>query len=296
MNPAPLPPRPPDAHKGVFGMVCVVGGQCDDDAIMIGAPALAARAALRSGCGRVVIAADGAVAENCLQLCPSATGHPLALDSDGGVHEQQAIESVRRLDTQVQSLLIGPGLGTKPWVAGLVNTVLDTPGPPLVIDADALTVLACGEAPSLDATRRSVVLTPHPGEFDSLAQAWSLPLAGETSETRTAAAVAMAQRCGCVVVLKGHGTVVADSSGDHWCCAQGGPELATAGTGDVLAGLIAGLAAQQPDADTASLTCLAVECHAAAGAHWRTQHGDRGMLAQELADAIPEVIRLRGTV
>ena len=64
MNPALLPPRPLDAHKGVFGMVCVVGGQCDDDAIMIGAPALAAQAALRSGCGRVVIAADGAVVEN----------------------------------------------------------------------------------------------------------------------------------------------------------------------------------------------------------------------------------------
>ncbi len=293
MQPATLPWRPDDAHKGVFGTVGILGGQWTDTDIMIGAPSLAARAAFRSGCGRVVVVGPSKVVGPCVQMCSSATGCVLPLDQAHEVDPIGAADRVRMLDASLQAWVIGPGVGTPPWLDGMINALITGSGPPLVLDADALRCLARLEPSALLACQRALVLTPHPGEFDRLAEAWSLPISGGDQVYRVGAASAMAAACGAVVVLKGHQTVVADGEGHTWICDAGGPELATAGTGDFLAGLVAGLIAQRQDQDVASIVCLGVALHAEAGGWWRSQYGDRGMLAEELADAVPEVLKRR---
>ncbi|MDP7070277.1 MAG: NAD(P)H-hydrate dehydratase [Phycisphaerales bacterium] len=296
-----LPPRPADGHKGTFGTVGIVGGcnergpsVCDppgsSGTMMIGAPALAARAALRCGCGRVIIGAARSILAPILTCCHSATGWPLTMDeeplSDGSV-----VPRVLELDRQVQTLAVGPGFGIKRTVSGgIVRELLSRPGAPLVLDADALHGMAQAQ-PS--GRLRDVVLTPHPGEFRVLAEAYSTGDAGVDDESRRAAAIELAAATEAVVVLKGHGTVVATRDG-AWTCPTGGVELAVPGSGDVLTGVLASVLAQQVargDLDVVGAARLAVTLHANAGAVWREAHGDRGMLAEELADALPAASR-----
>ena len=293
MQPAPLPSRPHDAHKGVFGTVGIIGGRWTETEIMLGAPALAARAAFRSGCGRVVVVGPAAVVSPCLQMCSSATGVVLPLNDEAEIEADRALGQIRQWDTSVHAWAIGPGLGAPSWACAIVRDLFMQSGPPLVLDADGLGFLTTMDPQMVGESCRSCILTPHPGEFDRLAQAWSLPVCGTNPGSRIEAATALAVACGSVVVLKGHRTVVADGHGDHWVCDAGGPELASGGTGDVLAGVIASLIAQGVPAELADTVCLGVDLHAAAGAFWRSQHGDRGILAMELADVMPEVIQQR---
>lgn len=279
-----VPERPAAGHKGMFGMVAVVGGQDGVEDVMIGAPALAAEAALRSGCGRVLVVSPRSVLSHVLACCPSATGRPLPGDAAGAVATVQAVQA------SVQSVAAGPGLGRGEAARALVATLLERPGPPLVLDADALHVFADRCMP---AAREGVVLTPHPGEFAALATAFGVPAAGDDREARESAAGALAAATRCIVVLKGHGTVVAGPGGRVWVCPLGGVELAVPGSGDVLTGVTAGVLAQQVAAgclDAFAAACAAVTAHARAGASWRREHGDRGMLARELADRIPQAV------
>ncbi len=265
-------------------MVAVVGGQDEADAVMIGAPALAAEAALRSGCGRVVIVSPRSILAQVLACCPSATGRPLP------AAPARAVDGV--LDTQkaAQSVAVGPGLGQGEVARAVVMAVFGRAGPPLVLDADALHIVAdLGQR----ANRSGVVLTPHPGEFAVLASAYGITPPGEDRLSRETAATALAGAVQSVIVLKGHGTVVAAPDGRTWACESGGVELAVPGSGDVLTGVLAGLLAQQQAAgcvDPFVAARLAVSAHAAAGAAWRAEHGDRGMLARELAARIPQAV------
>jgi len=265
-------------------MVAVVGGQDGADAVMVGAPALAAEAALRSGCGRVVIVSPHSILPQVLECCESATGCPLPGDPAA------AVAAVREVQRPAQSIAVGPGLGRSEASRAVVASVLGSDGPPLVLDADALHLAAeLGEP----ATRSGVVVTPHPGEFAVLAAAFGIARPGEDRASREVAAAALAGVMQCVVVLKGHGTVVADPDRGIWVCEQGGVELAVPGSGDVLTGVLAGVLAQQAaagDVDVFWASRLAVAAHAAAGASWRREHGERGMLARELADRIPQAV------
>jgi NAD(P)H-hydrate epimerase len=165
---------------------------------------------------------------------------------------------------------------------------------PLVIDADALNALA--ETPDFASDFRApIVITPHPGEFDRLARALSLELDPVDPARREQAAGTMAARLGCVVVLKGSRTVVSDGV-RAWICEAIEPALATGGSGDALSGLIGGLAAQFVRRDARhpmallETACLAVQLHADSAARWARAHGHAGMLAQEIADGIPDAM------
>jgi NAD(P)H-hydrate epimerase len=295
--------RDASGHKGTFGTVLVVGGHASGAGMMLGAPALAARAALRAGCGRCIIAAPSGILASVLSLCPSATGYPLAWsDADGaggGLVDgfvQQAATELGQTTTKIHAAVIGPGLGPiGGGIAGgrpereLVEAFLQHLTCPVVLDADGLTAVASGRGGGLALVRRHgrVVLTPHPGEMHRL-----LMSAGLSPDLRGRdAAVALAASMQAVVVAKGDRTFVATPSGGVQD--GGGPDsaLAVGGSGDVLAGLIGGLIAQEAEADTARLAMIALVAvnahHAAAGA-WRQRSGaSAGMLASDLADELP---------
>lgn len=278
-----LPRRPDDGHKGTFGTVLVVGG-CDDvDSMMLGGPAFSALGALRSGSGRCVLATPKQVLAEALGAAPSATGLPLAED-------ESAIDRIRVAAREVQAEVVGPGFGRSGWAVAIVRDRLASTGPPLVLDADGLNALA--RCPEMVPGERALVLTPHPGEYQRMAMAFELSpsVAGKTDDERTTAASTLAGHTGGTVVLKGDRTVVSDGL-RSWVCEVGSVSLATAGTGDVLSGVLGGLLAQPSENDVFENAVLGVWLHAMAGDLWSSRHGDRGLLAADLAAAIPDVLQ-----
>ena len=250
-----LPPRSRQANKGDYGHLLVIGGGKG----MAGAVHLAGEAALRAGAGLVSVAtgADHVSALNAAR--PELMAH--------GVDGPQTLQPLlERADT----LALGPGLGQSAWAHALWLTALDS-GKPLVLDADGLNLLA-REPRRFDAP---TVLTPHPGE--------AARLLGSTVEAveqdRFASARELASRFAAVVVLKGAGSLVADSHGRLDVCPWGNPGMASGGMGDLLTGVIAALLAQGCSAREAA--CVGVGLHARAG-DLAAQGGERGLLASDL--------------
>ncbi|MCB9659153.1 MAG: NAD(P)H-hydrate dehydratase [Sandaracinaceae bacterium] len=266
-----VPPRARDAHKGTAGHVLLLGG----DEGKTGALYLAGLGAQRAGAGLVTLGAppqsravlEHKVVEIMTTELPGSAAALAALASGKG------------------ALVVGPGLGLGTTAKALVRSWAAELAQPVVLDADALTILA-NAAGGLEVLREAHgprVLTPHPGEAARLLGLTS----AEVQADRHVAAEALARRCGHVVALKGAGTIVASPDGGAWVCPYGTSAMGTGGTGDVLAGVIgallgAGLGAVQ--AATAG-----VLWHALAGE--RAACGDRGLLASELAHALPGVLR-----
>ncbi|MFO0875004.1 MAG: NAD(P)H-hydrate dehydratase [Phycisphaerales bacterium] len=305
----PFPARPLDGHKGTFGTVVVLGGQAAPPRVMVGGPALAALAALRSGAGLAMLAVPAPFAAAALTIAPSATALALPVDAAGRLLPSACAEVLDAHVPKSSCLALGPGLGDEPAQRQVVIRVVASDGVPLVVDADALNCLA--STPDFQADfRAAAIVTPHPGEFARLAHALrldapALDARGGGAEARIAAAGALARRLGCICVLKGHGTVVSDGL-RHWVCEAGNPALATAGTGDVLTGVTAALVAQfAPRSGAAAgsaalglFDCarLAVQAHAHAADAWARRHGPSGMLASDLVAELPDTIAaMRGT-
>ena len=253
-----LPRRPRDAHKGRFGHVLVIGG----DSGMGGAARLAAEAALRVGAGLVSVATrpehvSAVIAARPELMCRGVAG-PDALDD---------------LLARATVIAAGPGLGRSPWGRGLLDAALES-GLPCVLDADALNQLS--EAP-----RRSDrwVLTPHPGEAGRLLGSDAAAVEAD----RPAAARALRARYGGIAVLKGAGTLVCGAGDALWLCDRGNPGMASGGMGDVLTGIIAGLAAQLGDLERAA--CAGVLVHGLA-ADDAAARGERGLVAGDLLEAL----------
>lgn len=271
-----LPTRPDHAHKGTFGTVIVIAG-CDT---MIGAPALAARAALRSGVGLVKVACPPSVLPHVLTIEPSATGIALP-------HEpSEAIAQLNQADPQNKAVLaVGPGLRLSPVRGELIEALLDGRRP-VVLDADGLNLLAKNERTMQAAKQHAapLILTPHPGEYQRLAQALDIEADPIAADERPRAAALLAQQLNATVVLKGQHTIISDAS-QYAINPTGNPALATAGSGDVLTGLIASLLAQgMPPFEAAQ---LGASLHGLAADQWANQHGNRGLRAIELADQLP---------
>lgn len=271
------PPRPDDAHKGTFGTVIVVGG-CDT---MIGAPAICARAALRSGVGLVKIACPPSVLPFVLTIEPSATG--IAIGDEPG----DALAQIERADPDAKAVLaVGPGLGMDPRRSDLLMALLGW-ARPIVLDADGLNLFAKRMKQTRDSMPRTapLILTPHPGEYRRLAEALGIDAdpAGDEAERGRAASL-LAQQLDAVVVLKGKHSVITD--GERYAInPTGNPALATAGSGDVLTGIIASLLAQGMDAFEAAQ--LGAHVHGLAADQWASNQGRRGLRAMELADGLP---------
>lgn len=283
-----LPARAKAGHKGTFGTVAIVGGSVGHGRVMVGAPALVALGALRSGAGLAKILASRQALAQSLAMCPSATGVSIEADQAGGLDMAHAISVLDSQVTGADALVIGPGMGVGEVERAMSLRAVQQDSVPVVVDADAITNLA--DIPELWRDfRAAAILTPHPGEFARIAKVLRISHSAVEKDQRPQAASALAQRLGCVVVLKGAGTVVSDGL-RTWVCARGHACLATAGTGDVLSGVIAGLLAQHTRAgmtlfDTAR---FAVEAHARAGEAWAQAAGAQaGLLAPELSTHLP---------
>ncbi len=285
-----LPHRPADGHKGTFGTVCVVGGRADPPRVMLGGPAFAALGALRSGAGLAVLAVPAPLLAGALAVAPQATGLSLPVDDQGRLLPSDAAEVIDAHLADYAALAVGPGLGQGEAQRSIVARLVTKREPPRVLDADAINVLASVRQLQRD-FHAIAVLTPHPGEFRRLAAA--LGVAGDAADAgaRPGAAAQLAQRLGCVVVLKGAGTIVSDGL-STWTNASGNVALATAGTGDVLTGIIAGFIAQFAGGGLSLYDCarLGVHVHGLAADRWRNRHGDAGLLATDLLAELPDAI------
>jgi hydroxyethylthiazole kinase-like uncharacterized protein yjeF len=298
-TPAIWPPRPSDAHKGTFGTVLVVGGS-PSPRTMLGGPAFAALGALRSGCGLCELAMPSPLLVAGLSLVPSATGVPLPLNATGSIDAMAAIETLQPALDRATVLAIGPGLGRGTEVARFVAVVLGYAANrclPVVLDADGLNAYA--EVGGGEAFVSPTILTPHPGEFRRLASACGLAEIDPVDPAlRPEAARRLSKTLQAVVVLKGHGTCVAmhERVEIERC---GTPALATGGSGDVLTGAVAGLWAQWIAASIGGAPLdaafesarSAVRMHGVAAELWAREHGDAGMLAGDLAAALPQARR-----
>ncbi|MCC7193466.1 MAG: NAD(P)H-hydrate dehydratase [Phycisphaeraceae bacterium] len=270
------PDRPPDSHKGTFGMVIVVGGSTT----MIGAPALCARAAFRGGAGLVKIATIAEILPYALTIEPSATG--IALPPDSG----EAMRLIDEADPQMRAVIaLGPGLGQSKLSRVLVDEILRGKRT-VVLDADGLNLLAMTGKPRIE-TGSAVVMTPHPGEFIRLAQPLGISERPTDPCTRSVAASKLADAHHAVIVLKGKGTIVCSPQPRKgYLNTTGNAALATAGSGDILTGLIAALLAQNMAPFEAAV--LAVYLHGLAADLWLQEYGAAGMRAMDLADLLPK--------
>ncbi len=269
-----LPPRPKGGNKGTFGRVLVVAGSRN----YVGAARLAAAACYRAGAGLVTIACPPDVQAMIASALAEATYLPLGQEPVPAI-----ADGLRAYDV----LLIGPGLTQSPGARRLVTDVLAAVPDNVrgcVIDADALNALAQTTGWH-DPLHAPAVLTPHPGEMARLRGA----TVAQVQEDRLHAALAAAAEWRHVVVLKGAHTVVAAPDGRAAISPHANPLLATAGTGDVLAGVVAGLIAQ--GADPFDAAGCGVYLHGLAAEEIGEELGDRGMLAGDLLGALPRVIR-----
>ncbi len=259
-----LPPRDRAAHKGHHGHVLVIGGEHG----MGGAALLTAEAALRAGAGWVTLATRANHVAAALARRPEimvrTCAHP---------------DSLRPLLERATIVVVGPGLGSEDWGRMLLDAALAS-GKPLVLDADALNMIAGSGAP----IPANSICTPHPGEAARLLAC----TVAEVERDRFAALRALLRRGGGAAVLKGAGTLVGSASDQIDVCAYGNPGMASAGMGDVLSGIIAALYAQGLSAFDAARA--GVYLHARAGDLAANQMGERGLLASDLIACLPQVI------
>lgn len=259
-----LPPRPVDAHKRDCGHLVVIGG----DYGYGGAPLMAAEMALRSGAGMVSIATHGEHIGAILARRPELMATAVA-----------SAEKLSPLLQRSDALVIGPGIGRSTWSKNLLRRAIDDAGLPMVLDADALNLLASGEL-SLNTSHPRWVLTPHPGEAARLLATSS----DKVQADRVQAARDIQARYGGVIVLKGPGTLILDLNGDVGICDHGNAGMATAGMGDILAGLVGSLIAQGLDLNDSAR--LGVCLHAAAADDLMQSEGRRGLLATDIINAV----------
>ncbi len=285
-----IPARARRAHKGHFGRLCVVAGSSR----YRGAALLAADGALRCGTGVVQLASTEAVCAAAAVRLPCCTLLPLA--ENAGIIANNAADAIDY--SWPTALLAGCGLGNGAAQAPLIMAIAARAGGPLVLDADALNLLAGHFAEGFDADAHArgraavqaakgpVVLTPHVGEAARLARI----SASEVQADPVACARALAAQWRAVVVLKDYRTVVAAPSGD-FCRLKGpgNPGLAKGGSGDVLAGVVAGLCAQGIAAYRAA--AAGVWLHHAAAAKAAEQHGEAGLSPAGLPEAIALALR-----
>lgn len=273
---AMLPTRSVEAHKRSTGSVLVLAGSDG----MSGAALLTSRGAARMGAGYVTLVSTSYVDHAKKSLIPEAVSRIVADHSELGPEVlAEFADDFERADV----VALGPGLGTGPRQRALVEAALEVIDVPLVLDADGLNALAEDTAPLRKRTSPTVI-TPHPGEMATL-----FDLSGAAVQAdRVGVARRAASDLGCVVVLKGAGTIVAPPEGPAILNPTGGPELATAGTGDVLTGVISALLSE--GLDPASAAVAGVFVHGLAGTVAGSFAGGRGTVAWDVAEALPAAV------
>ena len=283
----PLPMPAPDADKEERGHVLVLGGSRE----MPGAVILAGTAALRAGAGKLTIVTGASVAQLVALAIPEARVIGLRENGQGGF-AREGVAELNPLADKVSAVLIGPGMQDEVATAVLVRALLprlDGSDTSVVLDACAMGVIlhpGGGAAPQAPFQfEQPVIVTPHAGEMAHLT--------GIAKDDILAApeihAARAAQRWNAVVVLKGARTVISSPEGERWQHEGGNVGLGTSGSGDALAGIIAGLAAR--GAGLAQAACWGVALHALAGEKLAGRFGVLGYLAREIADEVPALMQ-----
>ena len=277
-----LPHRQPDTHKGSYGrLLCLAGSRA-----YRGAAALAAEGALRAGAGLVQLASVEPVLSGVWPRLPECTLLPCPEDGEGHI-SPSAEGPLREALAQATCFLAGPGLGKSQGLAELLVCLIRAARCPVVLDADALNLLAGSDLPH-PAQGQPLILTPHPGEMGRLCGL----TAAQVNADREGIALDFARRQGCVVVLKGHRTLIAGPEGSLWQNTTGNPGLSRGGSGDVLAGMTGALAAQGLPALSAALA--AVWLHGAAADRCAARRSQLAMLPQDIFEDLGALLAEQG--
>lgn len=271
-----LPERPADGHKGTFGHALIIGGSRG----FTGAPCLAAEGALRSGVGLVTTAVPRPLADIAAATIAEMMTFPLPATETEAIAVsalEPALEAARSRD----AVALGPGMGRHGETQQFVLAFLERCQAPVLVDADGLNNLAS----NLDALRKAPgprIVTPHPGEMSRLTGTAVDAIQADRENT----ALSFAKESGCVAVLKGAGTIIAEPGGRSYRNTTGNPGLATGGSGDVLSGIIAGLLAQGMAPLDAAL--LGVYVHGLAGDLAAEALTQRALIAGDIFAYLPD--------
>lgn len=268
-----LPDRNPWGHKGNFGKLLLLCGSRG----YTGAAFFAAMGALRAGAGLVFLG----VPESIYGIEAVKLNEPVIfpLPDAGGRLGADAVPEILTRLPQMDAVLVGPGLGQSEGTLAVVRAVLEKAECPVVVDADGINVLSA-HRDLLRGRKSPTILTPHDGEFARLG--------GVIGEDRMAAAAALAEELGCVVLLKGHETCITDGT-DGYINPTGNPGMAVGGSGDVLAGVITALlGAGLPPLEAAACGAW---LHGAAGDRCAAELGQYGMLPTDMLSALPRLVK-----
>lgn len=268
-----LPDRNPWGHKGNFGKLLLLCGSRG----YTGAAFFAAMGALRSGAGLVFLG----VPESIYGIEAVKLNEPVIfpLPDAGGRLSADAVPEILTRLPLMDAVLVGPGLGQSEGTLAVVRAVLEKAECPVVVDADGINVLSA-HRDLLRGRKSPTILTPHDGEFARLG--------GVIGEDRMAAAAALAEELGCVVLLKGHETCITDGT-DGYLNPTGNPGMAVGGSGDVLAGVITALlGAGLPPLEAAACGAW---LHGAAGDRCAAELGQYGMLPTDMLSALPRLMK-----
>jgi NAD(P)H-hydrate epimerase len=274
--------RHPGSHKGTFGHLLAVAGSRGKS----GAAVLLARGALRAGVGLVTVATQASNQERVAVQQAEVMSEPLPETPSGGLSRRAATRALALLETR-DVLALGPGLGTETETRAAVISLLSRRTCAAVLDADGLNAFALGgkrTMTKLKAGKHPLIITPHPGEASRLL-GWST---AKIQGDRLAAAKTLARQTGATVVLKGHRSLIATADGHVAVNASGNPGMATAGTGDVLTGMIGAFLARGMTAWDAAR--LAVYAHGDAGDRAARRRGQDSLIAGDLIEELPQTL------
>jgi len=277
---ASLPSRVPSSHKGTYGHAGIIAGSVGKT----GAAAMAAKAALRVGAGLVTVATPSSVNDILEGKLLEAMTVPMP-DTKARTLSRTAFDRLTAFMSARTAVAVGPGLSTHPETVELVQALVKQLDRPAVLDADAINALA-GRAALLTECKTPPILTPHPGE---MARLETDATAQSVNADRLGTAGRFARERGVFVVLKGARTVIARPDGALAICPTGNAGMATAGTGDVLTGLVAGLLAQGLASWEAA--CVETYLHGYAGDLAAAAIGQAGMIAGDVLDYIPQALK-----
>ena len=273
-----IPWRAPNLHKGAFGRILIIAGSTG----MSGAAAMAATSALRAGAGLVYLAIPEHLNPILEAKCTETITIPLPQTEDGSISLKaytKIMDEIKKVDV----VAIGPGMSQHPETQKLVREVAENANAPLLVDADGINALV-GYTKVLKKRKKPTVITPHPGEMARLINRD----VREIVRNKVNLSQKYAQDWRVTIVLKGAPTVIAEQDGKFWLNSHVNSGLATAGSGDVLTGLIIGFLAQRTTPLAASVS--GVYIHSLAGEILKEKIGEHSLIAGDLIDTIPQAI------
>ena len=269
---AALPVRREDSHKGDYGKILLLCGSRG----FTGAAALASMGALRSGAGLVYLGVPESI--YAIEAVKVTEAVVMPLPDRSGMLSEEAIPEIRRLLPKMDAVLFGPGSGIGPDTEKILEVLLKEAECPLILDADGITLVSRHKDRLRDRMFPTIV-TPHDGEFARL-QPRELPRQEQT--------MAMAEELGCIVLRKGHRTLITDGT-ECFCNRSGNAGMAVGGSGDVLSGIIVSFLGQ--GMEPLSAAACGAWFHGRAGDLCAEEIGQRGMLPSDMVEALPRLLK-----